>query len=533
MKKHYCLGFILLSIVIHPAPAWSHEDAIPGGRLGKVSFANSCSKKVKPQFEVGVAMLHSFWFSAAEKTFDDVLAKDPKCAIAAWGLASILMNNPLAGTGASSAGAKKAVAALENARSVGAGTRRERDYIDAVSFYYEDWDNRGERARQTARADAFEQLAARYPKDDEAQIFYALYRAGTQSQADQTYSAYLKAAAILEAQFKKYPGHPGVAHYLIHSYDAPPIAKKGMEAARRYAKIAPDAPHALHMPSHIFTRVGAWEDSASANRRSMDVARKGGEADEAYHAVDYMVYAFLQLGRDEEARRVTQEVMQVNGMNPGRFVAPYAVAAMPARLMVERGMWKEAAQLPVTPTTYPFVAAITHFARAIGAARSGDAAAAAMDAEQLAVLHKSLETAKNTYWGTEVEIQRLAVAGWIALAEGKSDEALKLMRASANLEDKNEKHIVTPGRILPARELLGDMLLELKQPRLALAEYQASQAREPNRFRNLYGSAVAAQAAGDNVIADKYFRQLVALAAKGDGTRPELALAKKAVIASK
>ena len=532
MKKHSCLALVLLSLLICPAAVWSHDDAVPGGRLGKVSFANSCSEKVKPQFEIGVAMLHSFWFSAAEKTFDDVLAKDPQCAIAAWGLASILMNNPLAGTGASPAGAKKAFAALENARQVRAGTQRERDYIDAVSVYYEDWANRGERARQVARADAFEKLAARYPQDDEAQIFYALYRAGTQSQADQTYSAYLKAAAILEAQFKKYPGHPGVAHYLIHSYDAPPIAKKGLEAARRYASIAPDAPHALHMPSHIFTRVGAWEDSASTNKRSMDVARKGSEPDEAYHAADYMAYAFLQLGRDEEARKVTQEVMQVAGMNPGRFVAPYAVAAMPARLMVERGMWKEAAQLPVTPTTYPFVAAITHFARAIGAARSGDVAAAQKDAEQLATLHKALEIAKNTYWATEVEIQRLAVAGWIALAEGKSDDALKLMRASADLEDKNEKHIVTPGRILPARELLGDMLLELKQPRLALAEYETSQAREPNRFRNLYGATVAAGAAGDKATADKYYRQLVALAAKGDGTRPELARA-KAVLASK
>ena len=286
------------------------------------------------------------------------------------------------------------------------------------------------------------------------------------------------------------------------------------------------------MPSHIFTRVGYWEDSVSTNKRSMEVARKGGEPDEAYHAADYLVYADLQLGRDEDARRIAQEAMKVTGTSPGRFTAPYSVAAMPARLLVERGMWKEAAQLQVAPTTYPFVAAITHYARAIGAARSGDVAAAKKDAEQLAVLHKALETAKNTYWATEVEIQRLAVAGWIALADGKNDEALKLMRASADLEDKNEKHIVTPGRIVPARELLGDMLFELKKPGEALAEYEASQSREPNRFRNLYGSAVAAAAAGDKVKADKYYRQVVALAAKGDGKRPELARA-KAVLASK
>ena len=527
------LALLSLSLLVFPPVALSHDDgAVAGGRLGKVSFANSCSEKVKPEFERGVAMLHSFWYSAAEKTFDDVLAKDPQCAIAAWGLASILMNNPLGGAGSSPAGAKKAIAALDNARSVRAGTQRERDYIDAVSVYYEDWSNRGERARQVARADAFEKLAARYPQDDEAQIFYALYRAGTQSQADQSYSAYLKAAAILEQQFKKYPNHPGVAHYLIHSYDAPPIAARGLDAARRYAGIAPDAPHALHMPSHIFTRVGAWEESASTNRRSMEAARKGGEPDEAYHATDYTVYAFLQLGRDEEARKMTQEALALPGASAGRFTAPYATAAMPARLAVERGMWKEAAQLAVTPTTYPFVEAITHYARALGAARSGDVASAKTEAAHLEVLHKALEIAKNNYWATEVEIQQLGAAGWIALAEGKSDEALKFMRASADLEDKNEKHIVTPGRILPARELLGDMLLELKQPKAALAEYDASRLREPNRFRNLYGSAVAAAASGDKAASDKYFRQLVALAAKGDGTRPEVARA-KAVVALK
>jgi tetratricopeptide (TPR) repeat protein len=264
----------------------------------------------------------------------------------------------------------------------------------------------------------------------------------------------------------------------------------------------------------------------------MEVARKGKEPDEAYHSVDYMVYAYLQLGRDEDARKITQEVMEVAGANPGRFTAPYAVAAMPARLLVERGMWKAAAQLEVTPTTYPFVEAITHYARALGAARTGDVAAAKAEAAQLTVLHKALEVARNNYWATEVEIQQLGAAGWIAFAEGKSDEALKFMRASADLEDKNEKHIVTPGRILPARELLGDMLLELKQPKAALAEYDASRLREPNRFRNLYGSAVAAEASGDKAAADKYFRQLVALAAKGDGTRPEVARA-KAVVALK
>ena len=531
MKNRACVAFASLTLLFQPFTALSDEGKSTAGRLGKVSFANSCSEAVKPQFERGVAMLHSFWHSAGEKTFDEILAKDPQCAIAAWGLASILMSNPLAGQGAVPDKAKKAIAALEGARAVRAGTQRERDYIDAVSVYYEDWANRGERARQAARADAYEKLAARYPSDDEAQIFYALYRAGTQSQADQTYAAYLKAAGILEGQFKKYPNHPGVAHYLIHSYDAPPIAAKGLPAARRYAGIAPAAPHALHMPSHIFTRVGAWEDSVATNKRSMEVARKGGEGDEAYHAIDYMVYAYLQLGRDAEAKRMTDEATKLSGMTP-RFVAPYAATSMPARYALERGQWKEASQLPVTPTTYPFVAAITHFARALGAARSGDVAGAQKDADVLAELHKKLQDAKNNYWATEVEVQRLAATGWIAFAQGKKDEGLKLMRAAADLEDKNEKHIVTPGRVLPARELLGEMLLEAKQPKEALAEFEASQKREPNRFRNYLGAATAADAAGDKAAAAKYWKQLVALAAKGDGTRPEIKRA-KAVLASK
>ena len=529
MNRQAWLASISLSVLLCAGPARSHEGEAPSGRLGKVSFANSCSEKVKPKFERGVAMLHSFWYSAGEKTFEEVLAEDPQCAIAAWGLASILMNNPLAGAGASPPAAKKAIAALEQAQKVRAGTQRERDYIDAVAAYYEDFANRGERARQVARAAAYGKLAERYPGDDEAQIFHALYLAGTQAQSDQTYAAYLKAAGILEVQFKKHPDHPGVAHYLIHSYDAPPIADKGLDAARRYAGIAPDAPHALHMPSHIFTRVGAWEDSVATNRRSMDVAKKGNEPDEAYHAADYMVYAYLQLGRDGDARRIVDEAMKVAGANPARFAAPYAVAAMPARILLERGDWKGAAALPVAPTTFAFVEAITHFSRAIGAARSGDVAAVRAASEALAALHKKLDAAKNNYWATEVEIQRLATAGWIALAESKPDEALKLMRAAADLEDRNEKHIVTPGRVVPARELLGEMLLEVKQPKQALAEFQASQLREPNRFRNLYGSAIAADAAGDKAAAAKYFAQAAALTAKGEAARPEIARARMAI----
>ena len=525
--RMYWLATFSLSILLAGVAHSHDEDENKGqGQLGKVSFQNSCDAKVQAQFTRGVAMLHSFWYSEGEKTFLDVLEKDPSCAIATWGVASILMSNPLGGVGASPKGAEQALAIIEKGRRIGAKTPREREYIEAVAAYYEDWSNRSERVRQQARSKAYEAIAARYPQDDEAQIFSALYVAGTQLQSDQTYAAYLKAAAVLEKQFARHPEHPGVAHYLIHSYDAPPIAQQGLIAARRYAGIAPAAPHALHMPSHIFTRVGAWEESAATNARSAEAARKGGEADESYHAGDYMTYAYLQLGRDRAARQTIDQSLQVSGASPARATAPYAIAAMNARYVYERGAWREAMQLQPQDSKFPYAQAMTHFARAIGAIRNGELAAAEIEADTLAKLHQALLAEKNAYWANEVEIQRFAVAGWSALAQGKGDQALKLMRTAADNEDRSEKHIITPGRIVPARELLGEMLLELKQPALALKEFEASQLREPNRFRGFYGAASAAEAAGDKQKAAEYFGKLLELAKNADGTRPELARAK-------
>src|SRR3989454_5576653 len=339
-------------------------------QFGTVDFANSCTPAVQATFQRGVAMLHSFRYGETEKTFRDVLTQDPSCAIATWGIAAILMDNPLGGLGSSPQGAERAQRAIDEGRRIGAKTGRERDYIDAVAAYYQDWANRPERDRQQSRAKAFEALAARYPGDDEAQIFSALYLAGTQSLADQSYASYLKAAEILEKQFAKHPDHPGVAHYLIHSYDAAPIAQQGLPAARRYADIAPAAPHALHMPSHIFTRVGAWADSAATNQRSAMAAKGDKDADSELHAMDYMAYAYLRLARDSEARRVAEEAAQVSGAS--RFAGPYALAAMPARYAVERGDWSQAAKVSPVPSSFPFVAALSHFARGLGAARSGD-----------------------------------------------------------------------------------------------------------------------------------------------------------------
>ena len=505
--------------------AFAHDDdgGKAGQKLGKVNFPNSCSPKVQQQVARGVAMLHSFWWPAGQSTFQEIASEDPNCVVAAWGFASILMYNPFVG-GTPPADIARAQAAIDKGRQMGAKTQREKDYLEAVAAYWEDYANRNERQRALARSKAYEALAAKYPKDDEAQIFNALYLIAIQQASDQTYSNSLKAAAILEKQFAKYPNHPGVAHYLIHSYDAPPIAQKGVPSARRYAGIAPDAPHALHMPSHIFTRVGAWQDSVSTNRRSADVALKGKEGDDALHAMDYIVYASLQLGRDGEARKTYEEALRITPSTP-RFVGPYPQAAMPARLALERGAWREAAQLQPAQSKFPFTEAMTHLARAIGAARSGDAASAKADLEQITQKRDALRAAKNDYWATEAEVMRLAAAGWVAFAEGSSDAAVGLLREAADLEDKNEKHPVTPGRILPAREQLGDLLMEVKRPADALKEYEQSQKREPDRFRGLYGAALAGEMSGDGKAARRYYTRLVQVAGKGEA-RPELTLAR-------
>jgi len=517
MSRH----LIVAGAALFAASAFAHEEDAGKGQLGKVNFPSSCSPKVQAKVTRGVAMLHSFWFPAAEAEFQEIANEDPNCAIAAWGFASVLMNNPFVGL-VPPKEVERAQAAIAKGRQMKA-SQRDKDYLEAVAAYWEDFANRPQPQRALARSKAYEALAAKYPKDDEAQIFNALYLIGIQQASDQTYGNSLKAAGILEKQFRKYPNHPGVAHYLIHAYDAPPIAQKGLASAKKYASIAPSAPHALHMPSHIFTRVGAWQDSAATNRRSADVALKGKEGDDALHALDYVVYAYLQLARDGDARKTYEEAARINPSTP-RFVGPYPLAAMPARLAVERGAWREAAQLQPLQSKFPFTEALTHQARAIGAARMGDAAAAKADVEKIAEKRDALRAAKNDYWATEVEIMRLSGAAWVALAENKGDEALGLMRQAADTEDKNEKHPVTPGRLLPAREQLGDMLMELKRPAEALKEYERSQQREPDRFRGLYGAALAAEMAGDARTARRYYARLVQVAGKGE-PRAELKLA--------
>ena len=500
--------------------AWGHEEGKPPEQLGKVSFPTSCQPAVQAKFERAVALLHSFWFAEGEKAFRDVLAQDPGCAIAGWGIAAVLVGNTFVG-GATPEVAKQAQEAIDRARSIGPKTDRERYYIEAVAEYWERFGDRPHGARMQSLANAFGQVAQRYPQDDEAQIFYAIYLTATQSPTDKTFAATLRAAAILEPQFAKHPEHPGVAHYLIHSYDYPPIAPKGLTAAKRYAEIAPSAPHALHMPSHIFTRVGAWHDSVTANRRSANVAKAANSPGDQLHALDYMTYAYLQLARDRDAALAIEEAKTVSNLNPAIMPIGYALAAMPARYAIERGMWKEAAQLEPRPTRFPFTEAISWFAKALGAARTGDIATAEMSAKELSVIAGGLAAAKNDYWATEVRVQHQAALAWIAYARGNRDAALVSMRSAVETEDASEKSAVSPGRLLPARELLGDMLMESGLPVEALDEYERSQLRDPNRLRGLYGAGLAAAQSGNREKA-KYFYSRVAQLVGTSDSRPEL-----------
>jgi len=377
---------------------------------------------------------------------------------------------------------------------------------------------------------AMEALAAKYPDDDEAQIFYAITLNVAASPADKTFANQLKGAAVLEPIWQRQPQHPGIAHYLIHLYDYPAIADKGLPAALRYSKVAPNAPHAQHMPSHIFTRVGYWKESIAANTASVQAAKASKEPGDQLHGQDYLVYAYLQLGLDKDARGVVDEI-EAAQFGPDAFAAAFSQAASPARYMVERGDWTGAANLEVKPSKFPHVMAVTHFARAVGAARAGNPATAKVDAAKLVEIRDKLREAKNNYWAGQVDVQEQEASAWILYADGKYDDALKAMSAAVEAEDKTEKAPVTPGSLAPARELYGFMLLERGMAKEALAAFEATMSKEPNRFNGYVGAAKAAQALGDTAKAKAIYEKLVALAAGTDSGRPTLAAA-RAFVAS-
>jgi tetratricopeptide (TPR) repeat protein len=506
-------------------PALGQDEG--GQRLGSVHFATSCNETAQRRFDRGMRYQHSFWYRQSKEIFEQVLEADPECAIAYWGIALSLWNNPHNPPPAPNL--PLALAAIQKAKALGAKTQRERDYIDALALLFTDYDKSPHRERLAAYLKAMEALAQRYPDDDETQIAYAIALNVSASPADKTYSQQLKGAAILEPIAKRLPQHPGVAHYLIHLYDYPPIAGKGLEAANRYSKIAPEAPHAQHMPSHIFTRVGYWKESIASNIASARAAKAGKEFHDQLHGMDYLVYAYLQLGQDKNASDVIAEMRSTAGsFNPevGSQVGPFGLAASPARYMVERGDWKGAAELEVRPTKFLHVVAITHFARALGAARSGRADAAQADIAKLAELRDKLREAKDAYWSEQVDIQWQVANAWALNAQGRHDEALEAIAAAVAAEDKTEKSPVTPGPLAPARELYGAMLLERGMAKEALAAFEATLKKEPNRLGATLGAAKAAEQAGDAEKARQHYAAVVKLAENADPVRRDIAEAR-------
>jgi tetratricopeptide (TPR) repeat protein len=512
--------------------AGAHEGATRSDGLGDVRFSVSCTDAAQAKFHRAMALYHSFDWPRGKAAFDEIASLDPRCGMAYWGLAMVAADNPFGWP--ISLKLKEGAEAIQKAQDSGATTPRERDYIAALAALYKDHETVPHRQRALAYEQAMEKLAATYPDDVETKILSALVISANHDLNDKTFARPLKAAALLEPLFAAYPQHPGVAHYLIHSYDYPPIAAKGLEAAKRYANIAPDASHAHHMPSHIFTRVGFWRESVASNQASVAAAR--GDALYTLHGWDYMVYAYLQMANDATAEKVGAEALTVGMLDDVSFGAVFGAAAIPARLALERGRWAEAATL-VLPANVsaaawqrsPQAESINAFARALGAARSGNAAGARQEIERLHALHKVLTERKLAYWAEQTEVQAKVASAWTLRAEGKNEEALAAMRAAADHEDQTEKHAVTPGPIMPARELLGDLLLELGRPADALPQYEASIAKEPNRFRGLYGAGLTAERAGDRARARGYFEKLAALCAESDGTRPELVQVRQAL----
>jgi tetratricopeptide (TPR) repeat protein len=495
-------------------------------KLGKVHFATSCNDTAQRRFDRAMRYQHSFWYAESKEIYEEALKADPECAIAYWGIALALLNNPHGAV--PTPNLPLGLAAIEKGQAVRAKTERERDYIDALSVMYVDYDKIPHQARVQSYLKKMAALAAKYPDDDEAQIFYAITLNVAASPADKTYANQLKGAAILEPIWQRQPQHPGIAHYLIHLYDYPPIADKGIPAALRYSKIAPNAPHAQHMPSHIFTRVGYWKESIAANLASVQAAMASKESGDQLHGQDYLVYAYLQLGQDAAARQVIDQV-EATQPNPDVYAGAFAQAASPARYMVERGDWKGAANLEVRPSKFPQTMAITYFARALGAARSGDPAAARADVAKLSDIRDSLREAKSDYWATQADVEAQVANAWVLYADGKYDDALKAMSAAADAEDKTEKSPVTPGSLAPARELYGFMLLDRGMAKEALAAFEATQAKEPNRFNGYAGAAKAAQALGDTAKAKANYEKLLALASGSDSDRPTLAAARSFV----
>jgi tetratricopeptide (TPR) repeat protein len=538
--KRISASLLALTLGATGAVAQDHEHHHSEAELGSVHFANSCRPEVQADLQRGVALLHSFGYEMARDAFGAVLEKDPRCAIAQWGIA-MSYYHPI--WVPPTPELERGRAAAEKAAAIAPANDRERAYVAAIGVFYKDADKVDHATRARAYRDAMADLTRRFPDDHEASIFYALSLLGAAPPNDPTFAQQKQAADILNRLLPLEPNHPGIAHYLIHAFDYPQLASLALPAARAYAKIAPASPHAQHMPSHIFTRLGLWEESIRSNLDSERTANEivarmhpGAASFDALHALDYLEYAYLQMGQDAKAKDVIDRAYRSATFDEANPIVGYALAAIPARYALERRQWAEAAKLEPPKAQLPwerfsYALAVTQFARAIGGARSGNPAVAEAALARLAAIHDELAKSPpaGPYdWAGQVESLRLGAAGWLAQAQGKSDDAVRLLRAAADLQDKVGKHPVTPGEVLPARELLGDLLLELKRPADALTEYEAALQATPNRLNGLYGAARAAELAGDATKARALYAQIAKQCAAADGARPEVQKARAA-----
>ena len=529
------LALALAALSPIPLAAQAHDHTHTGqfGTLGRVPFPVSCAAEARPRFEHAMAVLHSFWWQAGDSAFAAVLAADSTCAMAHWGLALNAWGNPFAG-GPTGADLAKGARAAERASGLGARTPRERGFIAAAAALYRDAEGRPNGARLQAYADTMARVHRDFPGDREVAIYYALSLLATAPRTDTTFAVQRKAIGILEPLFAKHPDHPGLAHYVIHATDSPALARLGVSAARRYARIAPAAPHAQHMPSHIFVRLGLWDETIASNWKAYQAGvgflRASGRTTtgpEEAHALDYAVYGYLQGGRDSAAGGAVAAAVEVLAVDPRPLIGHYNATAMRARIPLEQGDWAAAAAFPAPEAGSPLVtAALGRFTRAIGAARSGRPDAARAETAALDSLAAAIEAAPDAYWAKVVRLKRDVATAWIRLAEGDTAGALALAGQAADEEDVTDKHPITPGELLPARELEGDMLLAAGRHAEARRAYLATLARERGRARSVFGAARAAELAGDRAAAAEGYRDYLKLMAKGDGTRAELVMAR-------
>jgi tetratricopeptide (TPR) repeat protein len=513
------LYIFIVSVLVLSGSLGFAQQSIPGSgerTLGEVNFPVSCSPNVQAQFNKGLALLHNMMYLQSEKEFKAVARLDPDCAMAYWGIAMTLFHPLWAPPKEHEL--KSGSEAVQKAASLKPPSKREQAYISAVNAFYRDWESTDHPARIAAWEQAQEKVFKYNPNDIDAGALYALSHLATAPKGDKTFKHQEKAGQLLEKLRKKTPKHPGLFHYTIHAYDNPKFASLALEVAKEYDKIAPDAPHAQHMPSHIFVRMGMWTLVSEWNTRSAAAAKKQSRPEELslhyIHAMDYLMYAYLQKTQDKMALATLNEINDVKNYQDS-FVTAYAIAAVQARYPLERRQWAKAAKLPLrTHSTfpwdnYPWHESITYFSRGLGAARIGDVAGARNAVETLDTLYERSVKAGQDYWAVLVDAQRKTVDAWTAYSEGKKDLALRVMRESADLEDSVDKHPVTPGSVLPARELLGDMLVLMERHSEALEEYEESLRISPNRFNSLYGAGRAAELAGDLNKAKSFYSKVV------------------------